>query len=1016
MIWNFCIKRPVLTVVAFLILAIFGILGYSRMPVRENPDVEFPVVSVNVVLPGAEPQVMETEVIEPLEEEINTIEGLKQLSSTAREQVATIVAEFELWRDIDIAAQDIRDRIDRAERELPSGIEKPIVRKLDPDAQAVMWIALVGDDRWDAVRLSEYADENLKERLENLRGVGRVIVGGERRYAVRVRLDADKLAAHSLTVQDVVSSIQQNNVDIPSGRIESERREFLVRTSGQFESAAPINDLIIAFREGSPTRIRDVGLAVDGVENDRQLARFKGATAVGLGIVKQSEANTVALAGMVKRRMAAFSETFPPGLTYTVASDDSEYIQDSINDLLFTVFLTTALVVLVVLTFLRNLYSTIITSLAVPASLLGGLALMYLLGFSINNLTMLALILSIGIVIDDAIVVVENSYRHMEQGAETKPAARVGTTEVAFPAVANTLSLGAVFIPVAFTAGLIGRFFFEFGLTVAATVFCSTLTALTLTAMLCSRLMKPSKAEAFAVRWPEAVFNSIGRLYAAILNKAMGHRIIALGTATAIFFLGVFFFTRLKTEFAPRVDRSQFIISFELPEGATLSQTDAFARRIESVLSETDEVKHFFLAIGLATAGGPGKVNQGIVFVRLLDRRQRRLHQSEVVDKLRARLQQYPQGRAYVIESSPAAVQAEAPLQVVLQHPDLDQLASRSESILEWMRGQRYFTGANSDLKMNKPQVRVLINRQKASEADISVAQISNTLRFMLGEPDISEVERNSERYEVITEVSRKGKMVPSDIERFYLRSPRGQLVSMANVATLVEDIGPSEIHHFNRMRSVTISSSLPGKVTLGEALSRLEAHLSANIPGEFQYELAGQTKDFRESFYNLTIVLLLAVIFIYLVLAAQFESFLQPLIILLSLPLALVGAFAALWAFRMPFGIVAFIGLIMLMGMATKNAILLVDYSNVLCRRGHQVREAAARAAGIRFRPVLMTTISTVFGVTPIALGYGAGGEARAPMGVAVVFGLLATTLLTLIVIPVFYTLVTRTGRPSQN
>jgi hydrophobe/amphiphile efflux-1 (HAE1) family protein len=1016
MIWSFCIRRPVLTVVAFVVIAIFGLYGYSQMPIRENPDVDFPIVSVNVVLPGAEPTVIETEVIEPLEEEINTIEGLKELRSTARYQVATITAEFELWRDIDVATQDVRDRVDRTARELPDDIEEPIVRKLDPDAQAIIWIALTGDDRWDEVRLTTYADETLKERLENLRGVGRVIIGGARRYAARVRLDPARLAAYHLTVQDIVMTIRANNVDIPSGLIRSRKREFLVRTLGQFEEAEQLNDLVVAFRDGAAVRIRDVGTAQDGVENDRQTARFVGQTSVGLGIVKQSQANTVAVAAGVRQRMAKLGQNFPPGLKYVVASDDSDYIQASINDLLFTIFLTTGLVIAVVLLFLRNVRSTLVTSFAVPTSLLGGMAAMHILDFSINTLTILGLILAIGIVIDDAIVVIENSYRHIEEGAEARPAARVGTTEVAFPAVANSLSLAAVFIPVAFTSGLIGRFFYEFGLTVAITVFASTFTALTLTPMLASRVLAKTPRKGRLFRWSEAALDKSENFYARLLDGGIRHPALTILVALALFAAGLFLFARLPTEFTPTVDRSQFIISFETPEGTTLEQTDEFSRRIEDILSETEEIKHYFLAIGLSRGGGPGKVNEGISFVRLTDRDKRQRHQSEIAEELRRRLGRVPLGRAYVLETSPGAIQAQAPIQVVLQHSDIDELAKQNEELMAWLRSQDGFTGVNSDMKMNKPQIHVRIKRDKASQMGISVAAISNTMRYLLGEPDISEIEKASERYEVITEITGKGEMVPADVNDLYVRSTGGELVSLANLAEATETIGPSELHHFDRLRSATISSSLSAGMTLGEALEKIEDHLAVNLPGDFSYEFTGESQSFVESFQNLTVTLLFSVTFIYLVLAAQFESFVQPFVILLSLPLAMVGSAAALWALGMPFGIVAFIGFIMLLGMATKNAILLVDYTNVLLARGNDITEAAKKASRVRFRPVIMTTISTVLGISPIALGYGVGGEARAPMGVTVLFGLLATTFLTLVVIPVVYTLVARLGRAVTN
>ncbi len=1007
MIWNLAIRRPVLTLVVFLSVIVFGLWGYQRMPLRENPDVEFPVVSVNVVLPGAEPEVIETEIIDPLEEEINTVEGLKRLTSTAREQVGTVTAEFELYRDVDVATQDVRDRVDRARRELPDGIEAPIVRQIDPDAQPVMWIALTGDRRWDTVSLSTYADETLKEQIENVRGVGRVIVGGRRRYAVRVRLDPHRLASRRLTVGDVVAAIRATNLYIPAGRIESEQREFLVKIEGQFASAEPINDIIITERDGAPITVGDVGHAYAGVENDRQTANFRQQLAVGMGIVKRSEANTVALTEAVRRRMDDLADEFPEGLSYTVATDDSEYIRASIRDLLYTIAVATGLVVLVVLLFLRSARGTLITSLSIPASLLAGVFLMSLLGFSLNTLTMLALILAIGIAVDDAVVVLESSKRSLDAGSEPKPAARVGTTEVAFPAIANTLALAAVFLPVAFTAGLIGRFFYEFSLTVAVTVFASTFSALTLTPMLCSRLLRPTGEQGRWSRWAQARVDDLGRGYDRLLGAAFARPVLTLLVAGGAMAVAVLAAGRLRTEFLPTVDRSQFIISFEMPEGATLRATEEQMGLIQGVLSGREDVQHHFSVIGLAQGGGPGKVNEGLAFVRLVPRGRRGAHQSDIAQQVRRQLDELPLGRAYVIEQAGSGIARGAEVQVVLQHPRLDELARQQDQLMAWMREQGLFTGVNSDLKMNKPEVTVRPLRAKANEMGVTVRAINEAFRFLLGEPDISEIERGAERYEVIPEVSLKGRMVPEMLRQLYVRNKRGRLVSVSELVEFEEATGPSAIHHDNRIRSATISASTPPGVSLGQAVSRLENRLDQSLPSDFRYAFAGRTEDFQESFGNLLITGGFAVLFVYLVLSAQFESFLHPLIILVALPLAGTGAFLALWVLDMPLGIVSFIGLIMLAGMATKNAILLIDYANVLVARGRSRRDAAREAASIRFRPVVMTTVSTVLGITPIALGLGSGGEARAPMGVAVAFGLLATTVLTLVFLPIIYTLV---------
>ncbi|MFP4259059.1 MAG: efflux RND transporter permease subunit [Desulfovermiculus sp.] len=1005
MIWNFCIRRPVLTSVIFLAIFIFGIFGYTQMSVREYPDVEFPIVNVNVVLPGADPEVIETEVVEPLEEELNTIEGIKEITSTSREEVGEVTVEFELYRDVDIAAQDVRDRVTRARADMADNIEEPDIRKIDPNAQAVMWVPLTGDERWDTTRLTQYADDVLKNQLEGMPGIGQVMIGGERKYAVRIQLDPSRLAAYRLTVQDVVETIQQENVDIPAGRIESRNREFLVKTSGQFPSAEPFNRLIIAERNGAPVRLQDVGQAVDSQENDRNVARFNQEPAVGLGIVKQSDSNMVEVVDRVKEELESLSRDFPPGLEYDIASDDSVYVKENIGDLITTIFLATVLVTLVVMIFLGSPRGTLITTIAIPTSLLAGMAIAYYLGFSLNVISLLGFILVVGIVVDDAIVVLESCYRHMEYGAEAKPAARTGTTEIAFAALANSLSLGAVFIPVAFMPGMIGRFFFEFGLTVAVTVFASTFTALTLTPMMCSKFLTlPSQTrKPLLLRITDPLFRALEKLYVPVLGAALRWRWITVGIGAVAFACGIFLFSQLESEFSPDVDQSKFMISFETVEGSTLGFTDHYARDIEQIMSEIPEIRSFFLAIGMSRAG-PGKVNEGISFVRLTHHKERERTQQEVMQEVRTQINRLPGVRGYVMESG-GPVGAEAPLQMILKHSSLDELARQQENVMQWMRGQPEFAGVRSNMRMDKPEVDVSIDRDKAGEMGISVAQISDSLRYIFGDPTISEIEQENKRYDVISEIITKHN-VPDTIYNLYTRNTNGDMVNLANLVDIQEQVGPSEIHHFNRSRAVTIESEMPPGVPLGTALDSLQNYVDHDLPSDFDTEVAGEAKDFQESFFYLTMAMVFAVVFIFLVLAGQFESFVHPFTILTTLPLAGVGAFGALFALDMTFNIFSFIGVIMLLGLVTKNGILLVDFANVLVARGYTVMQAARQAALTRFRPVLMTAVSTILGMLPIALGYGAGGTARSPMGVSISMGMFASTALTLLVIPVVYTL----------
>ncbi len=1004
MIWSFCIRRPVLTVVMFLVFGIFGVYGFMQMPVQENPDVDFPIVSVTIPLPGAAPGVVESEVLEPLEGEINTIEGLRTLRSTAQEELGTIVAEFELWRDIDVAAQDVRDAVERARQLLPSDVESPVVRKLEADAQPIMWISLTGDQRWDEVRLTDYIDNTLKQRMETVRGVGQILIGGMREYAVRIRLDPARLAAHGVTAQEVVSAIQAGNVDTPSGRVEGTRREFLIQTRGQFTSAEPFNQLVVAQRDDNLVRLGDVGEAIDGVANDRQRGRFSGEPTVAMGVIRQSDANTVALARALRERLTELAPDFPPGLEYHIGTDASEFIDESINDLLLTVVMATILVMLVVLFFLRSVRGTIVTVLAIPTSLLTALAIISALGFSINVLTMLALILVIGIVIDDAIIVLERAYLHMENGADAEPAARVGTTEVAFPNIANSLALGAVFLPVAFTGGIIGRFFLEFGVTVAVTVFASTLVALTLTPMLCAHVLRVPTQHGRLWQLSERLFAGLERGYRALLAWALRHRLLTVLGGVLAFAIGMVALSLVSKEFAPVQDRAGFVIMFETPQGSTLSETDAFAREIERELAETPEVIHQFVGIGLGP-GGVGRPNRGQAFITMTPRDERERHQVEVMQDLRERLDLIPGGRAFVAEASQGGMQGD-PIEVVLQHPDIDELATRQEALMTWMQDRpETYVGVRTDLELNNPQVEVIVDRDRASRLGVSVADISETLRLMFGGVEISKIEVDGKRYDVRTDIVGRGEMVPAVLRDLYVRA-NGELLALDGLVEIEESIGPSQIQRYNRIRSATISAQVPPGVALGEAISGLEGYLGRTLPSGADWEMAGQSQAFEESFYYLSLAVAFSVVFIFLILAAQFESFLHPLTIIMALPLAMVGAFGALWVLGLPLNVFAFIGLIMLLGLVAKNGIMLVDYTNVMIGRGRTPMVAAQEAAEARFRPVLMTAVSTILGIMPIALGFGAGGEARMPLGVSVAAGLATSTFLTLLVVPVVFTL----------
>jgi multidrug efflux pump len=996
------IRRPVLTTVVSSAIVLAGWLGYRNLAVRELPNIDYPIVSVTTVLLGANPQVVETEVTEVLEEEINSIEGLETLTSVSGEGTSVITAEFALDRDIDVALQDVRDKISRVRGELPDDAEDPVVQKLDPEARPIIWLA-IRNPGLDLTDVNDYAENYIKERLQTLRGVGSVIIGGEKRFAVRVRLDPRKMAGFGLGIDEVVRALQTGNVEIPSGRVESRDREFSIRTQGELPTPESFNELIVAWRDGAPVHLGDVGIAEAGVENERTLARFDSEPTVGLGIIKQSDANTVAVSNAVLAEVETIRENLPPGYTITEAVNSAEFIEQSLHEVQDTILVAFILVVLVIFLFLRSGRATTVPSLAIPVSVVGTFAVLWALNFSINTLTLLALVLSIGIVVDDAIVVLENIYRHMEEGETPKEAARKGTAEIAFAVIAISLTLVIVFLPIGFLGGIVGRLFREFGLTVAVAVLISAFVALTLTPMLSSRFLRPEGENRSnrLLRVFERALEGVTRGFRAALDWALGHRWLVTGIAVAAFATSMLVVGFIGREFVPPEDRGQFLTVVTAPEGSTLEYTDSYLRQIERIIRNTEGVEGYFSAIGLGF-GGPPKVNEAILFTRLEKERSRDVFQ--IMGEIRGQVASLSGVDVFLI--APTALTPtgfQKPLQFVIQSRDLDRLASVADELLARARQIPGLWAVDTDLELNKPQLSVTIDRAKAASLGLSVADIARALQVLYGGRKVTQFERGSNRYEVIVQLQDAFRVTPRGISQVYVRSAGGDLVQLTNVVTVKETVGPSQINHRNRLRSVTLDANLEG-IPLGEGLDRVRRLAQQILPSDFSTTVAGQSEDLQKSISSLLFGLLLAIVGVYLVLAGQFESFLHPLTIMLALPLALFGAVLTLAAVGMTINIYSFIGIIMLMGLVTKNSILLVDYTNTLRRRGLERRDAVLQAAVVRLRPILMTSLSIIFGVMPIALALGAGAESRRPLGVAVIGGMFASTALTLFVVPVFY------------
>ncbi len=1003
------IQRPVFATVMNVAIILFGLVAFTRLPVREYPDVDPPIVSVTTFYRGASPSVVETEITDVLEEQMATLEDVKTITSSSQEQGSVITVEFELSRDEDEAANDVRDRVSRVRGDLPSEAEDPIVAKVDVNAQPIFWIAL-SSDRHNALELSEIADRVLKERVQRLPGVGSVFLGAERRYAMRVWLDPERMAAHGLTTQDVEDAIRRENAEIPGGRVEGTEREFAVLTRGELTTPEQFAAIVVAQHGNDRVLLGEVAEVAVGPEDERTIARYNGEPAMGLGVVKQAKASTLAVASEVRKALPELQELVPEGMRLDVAYDSSTFIQASIDDVSQTLLVGMCLVILVILVFLKSLRATLIPAVAIPTSIVGTFAVAYFMGFTINILTLLALVLAIGLVVDDAIVVLENVHRHMEMGKTRRRAAFDGSKEIGFAILATTIALVAVFVPVAFLTGTVGRLFKEFGICVAVAVAISGFVALTLTPMLCSRLLKPTvhgAASGWAQRSFDAFFEWLHRTYERILRRALRHRGATVAAAVALVVVSAVVFRLLPRELVPVEDRGVAFGIMLAPEGSTLEYTDRYMRQAEEILLAVPERHALFTATGLGFQG-PGRVTNGFVFLNLKPRRERDRSQQEIVADVSPRLFGLPGVLAFLVNPPSLGGFATSDVEYVLEADSYDELGGAVGTMMAKASQLGYLQNLDSDLRLNKPQLEITIDRDRAADLGVSVTEIGRTLETLLGGREVGEFKRASKQYDVIAQVRPSGRATPDVIERAYVRG-NGGLVQLANIVRVRETVVPKELNHYNRVRSATITANVGPGGALGRALDDLDRILDEDVPPTVKRELAGQSREFREASGKLYFLFVFAVIFIFLVLAAQFESFVHPFTILLSVPLAVFGALVALFLLGQSLNVYSQIGLIMLIGLVTKNAILIVEYSNQLRARGLALVDAVVEASRIRLRPILMTSFTTLFGILPIAIGLGAGGEARRPLGVAVAGGMLFSTFLTLVLVPVVYTLLAR-------
>ena len=993
------IRRPVLASVMSVTLVLFGAIGFTRLPVREFPDVDAPVVTVTTILRGANPRVMESAVTDILEEELSTISGLRTLTSSSAEQVSTITLEFTLDREIEASAQDVRDKVARVRGRLPQEVEEPVVTKQDADAQPFFWLALSGAN-YSLLELSDIGDRIVKTRLQSLSGVGQAQIFGERRYSMRIWLSSAELAARGLTVQDVTSAVRGRNVEIPAGRIESERREFTVRSLGQLRTPDEFANVAISSANGQVVRLRDLARVELGPEDERSTMRWNGNSAVAVGVVRQSKSNLIKVSDAIRAELPAVNEALPPGVQLDVAYDGATFVRRSIEEAEYTLLLAGVLVVLIIFVFLRNIRATIIPGLAIPTSIIAAFGVMYALGFTINNLTLLALILAIGIVVDDAIIVMENAYRHQEElGESPEQAAMKGTSEIAFAVIATTIALVAVFSPLAFLQGTTGRLFNEFGIALTGAVVISSFVALTLTPMLSAKILRVPKSHGPLFNFFENTFLAVTNKYKGSLAFALKHRLlVVIGALVVVAGAGIVFGS-LKREFIPPEDRGLFITFVIAPEGASLDYTDGYLRQVEAILAQTEDVEVYFSGVGLF-----GPVSTGIVFTRLNDWDERDRTVEEVLAEVQPRMFGIP--GIFAFASNPPAFGWGNPVNFVIRHPDFDSLQVGMNALIQRARQIPGLINVDTDLKVNKPELSVTFERDRAEDLGVPIADVSSTLQALLGGQRISTFTRDNKLYDVIVQLDPNERSTPSDISGIYLQGRDGALVNFDALAGISEGVGPTSLAHFGRVRSATLTGSLAPAFTLGEALDSLNAAAAEVLPRGSSIALAGESRELEESGSALYFAFVLAIVAVFLVLAAQFESLVHPLTVLLSVPLAVTGALVTLLLVGSTLNLYSQIGMILLIGLVTKNSILLVEYANRLMRKGMTALDAVIESGRIRLRPIVMTSVATVMATLPIALGLGAGSMSRRPLGYAIVGGLVFSTLLTLYLVPVVYVL----------
>ncbi|MSP52423.1 MAG: efflux RND transporter permease subunit [Alphaproteobacteria bacterium] len=1009
------IKRPVFATVVSAVLVIFGLFAYLGLPVREYPDVDPPILNITTIYRGASAEVIESQITQPIEETVAGIEGVKRVTSTSREESSSVSVEFNLNRPIDAAANDVRDRVGRIASNLPDAADTPRVVKTEADSRPILWLRLTSD-RHSAIELSDYANRFLVDLFSVVPGVATTRVYGERKSAMRIWLYRQELAARNLTVQDVEAAIRRQNIELPSGRLESTRRELTVRTASALTTPEEFRNIVVKQGPGYLVRLGEVAKVEVAPDDERSEFRIDGQVSIGLGVIKQSKANTLAVAEGAREVVRKAQDTLPPGMQLGVRYDSSVFIRSSLDEVIRSLAISLALVVLVIFVFLRSAKATLVPAMAIPVSIIASFTVMAALGFSVNILTLLAMVLAIGIVVDDAIVVVENIHRHIEEGMPPLLAALKGARQIGFAIIATTLTLAAVFVPISFMEGATGRLFREFGVALAVSVLFSALVALTLTPMLCSKLLRSTNDEGFVYRITEPVFNGLNNAYRWLLNGALAMPIVIIALGLTSVGIAALIIPQLQREFAPTEDRGVIFIPVNTPEGSSLAYTRAQVIEIENRVKPYIE-RGDALAIQSLIApnfGRPGLVNNAFMILQLKSWDERTTSQMTIQRELFPLLLALPGVRAFPL-NPPSLGQAafSKPVQFVIGGPSYEAIEEWAERIIVRARENPQLIDLDTDFDRTRPGLSVVIDRDRAATLGVSIDEIGRTLETMLGSRRVTTYEDRGSQFDVILQARLRDREIPRDISNIFVRANTGSMIPLSNLVKFREQASAKDLNRVDRFRSITVNAALAPGYALGDALDFLQRVAAEELPSEARVNYSGQSRTYKEASSSIYITLGLALAIVFLVLAAQFESFIHPLVIMLTVPLAFGGALGAIYLMGLSLNVYTMIGVVMLIGLIAKNGILIVEFANQLRDQGRAVNDAVLEASITRLRPILMTAISTICGAVPLAIAHGAGAEARQSLGVVIIGGMAFSTVLSLFLVPVAYTLVARFTRP---